>query len=550
MVRAPSRERLLRNVLAGTTTAVVIIPQGMAYALVAGLEPIHGLYASLLPLVVYALLGRSRQLAVGPGALDTLLVGASLATLGFVTDANYASYAALLAVQVACIQLLLGALRAGFLVNFLSSPVLSGFTSAAAITIALSQVGNLVGFRMEPSPHAHELLARIVDHLGVIDPATTAVGLASIGLLVLGKKTIPRGPYALGVVALATAVSALLGLEERGVTVIGAIPAGLPALEIPPLDWSHFVALLPTGVTIAFVGYLTMISIAKTFADRNRYDIDPNRELFAAGGANLVAGLSQGFPVSASFSRSAVHGAAGSTSPLSLLVTAAWVALTLLFLTGLLHTLPKATLAAIIITAVSGLIDRAAVRRLAIVRPVDMWLLIVTFLATLVVGIEPGIGIGVGASLVVFIVQTTRPHTAVLGRLGATSDFRNVRNHPEAQTYPGLVILRIDAQFYFGNVTFLKTLLKRLEREAAEPVRAVLLEACSLTQLDSSAAGALVAIVEDYEARGIRFMVASAKEPVLKVMRASGLWSRLGPERFFLNVDDAVRAWLGEAPPA
>ncbi|MCA9518676.1 MAG: sulfate permease [Myxococcales bacterium] len=547
MARAPSRERLLRNVMAGTTTAVVIIPQGMAYALVAGLEPIHGLYASLLPLVVYALIGRSRELAVGPGALDTLLVGATLATLGFVNDANYASYAALLAIEVACIQLFLGVLRAGFLVNFLSSPVLSGFTSAAAITIALSQVGNLVGFKLEPSPHAHELVARIVAHVDAVDPSTAAVGAVSIALLVLGKKRIPRAPYALGVVVLATAASALLGLEERGVTVIGAIPAGLPAFEAPALDADTLLALLPTAVTIAFVGYLTMISIAKTFADRNRYDVDANRELVAAGGANLVAGLTQGFPVSASFSRSAVHASAGSTSPFTLLVTAGWVALTLLFLTGLLEPLPKATLAAIIITAVSGLIDVAAVRRLAVVRRPDMWLLVLTFVATLAVGIEPGIGIGVGASLALFVFETTRPHTAVLGRLGDTADFRNVKNHPEATTYPGLVIIRIDAQFYFGNVTFLKALLKRLEREAEAPLRAVLLEACSLTQLDSSAASALLAIVEDYEARGIRFMVASAKVPVLGVMKASGLWDRLGEGRFYMNVDDAVRDWRGGA---
>ncbi len=541
--RPPAR-RWLGNLQAGTTTAVVIIPQGMAYALVAGLEPIHGLYASLLPLVVYALIGRSRELAVGPGALDTLLVGASLSTLAFITPENHAAYAALLALMVAAIQLALGLLRAGFLVNFLSAPVLSGFTSAAAITIALSQTGNLLGFRMEASPHFHELAYQLGAHLGVLHPVTAAIGLGSVVLLVVLKRLWPRTPYALGVVALATGLSAALDLEGAGVTIIGAIPAGLPAPSVPPIDEAGLVALLPTAITIAFVGYLTMISIAKAFADRNRYDIDPNRELFAAGAANLAAGLFSGFPVSASFSRSAVHAQAGSTSPLTLLITAGWVALTLLVLTGLLYDLPKATLAAIIITAVYGLIDVKAVKRLARVKPVDMWLLLVTFTATLAVGIEPGILIGVGASLVTFIVATTRPHTAVLGRLGDSPDFRNVKNHPSAKTYPGLVIIRIDAQFYFGNVTFLKALLKRLEREAAEPIKAIVLEACSLTQLDSSADAALHAIVDDYKKRGIRFSIASAKVPVLNVMRASGLYDKLGAESFFLNVDDAVRALI------
>jgi len=538
------RSTLLRNFQAGTTTAVVIIPQGMAYAMVAGLEPIHGLYAALLPLVVYALIGRSRELAVGPGALDTLLVGASLSTMAFITPGTYAGYAALLALQVAAIQLLLGALRGGFLVNFLSAPVLSGWTSAAAITIALSQFGNLFGFKLAATPHFHELVYRIGSSLAAINPVTAVVGLVCVVLLVLGKRHIPRAPYALGVVVIATAVSVLAGLAGHGVAVIGTIPQGLPAFEVPPIEWDSFVALLPTAFAIAMVGYLTMISIAKTFSERNRYDINPNRELLAAGAANLVAGLSRGFPVSASFSRSAVHAQAGSTSHLTLLITAGWVALTLLFLTGLLHDLPKATLAAIIITAVYGLIDFKILKRLRTVKPIDMWLLVITFIATLGIGIEPGIGIGVAASLMVFIYESTRPHTAVLGRLGATPDFRNVRNYSEAKTYPGLLILRIDAQFYFGNVTFLKTLLKQLERDANEPLRAVILEACSFTQLDSSADSALHGIIDDYRKRDVRFMFASVKVPVLNVMKASGLYQKLGPDHFFLNVDDAVKAWL------
>jgi len=543
MAPAP-RSAWLGNLQAGTTTAVVIIPQGMAYSLVAGLEPIHGLYASLLPLVVYALIGRSRQLAVGPGALDTLLVGASLASLSFVTPGTHAGYAALIALEVATIQLVLGLFRAGFLVNFLSAPVLSGFTSAAAITIALSQFGNLLGFKLESTPHFHELLHQIFSRLGSISPLTALVGLACIALLVFGKKVAPRSPYALGVVALAAAISAATGLVDEGVAIVGAIPSGLPSFELPPISWQSIVAVLPTSIAIAFVGYLTMITIAKAFAEKHRYDVEPSRELVASGAANLVAGLTQGFPVSASFSRSAVHAAAGATSPYALLVTAGWVALTLLLLTGLLHDLPKATLAAIIITAVYGLIDFKTVERLRRVKPIDMWVLVVTFVATLGVGIEAGILIGVAASLVVFLVESTRPHTAVLGRLGETTDFRNVRNHPEATTYPGLVIIRIDAQFYFGNVTFLKAFLRELEREAKEPVRAIILEACSFTQLDSSAESALSAIIEDYDKRGLWFSFASVKVPVLRVMKASGLYQRLGPERFFMNVDDAVKAWL------
>lgn len=534
----------LGNFVAGITTAVVIIPQGMAYSLVAGLPPIHGLYASLLPLVVYALVGRSRELAVGPGALDTLLVGAALATLSFVTPDTRPAFAALLALEVAVIQLVLGALRAGFLVNFLSAPVLSGFTSAAAIVIALSQAGNLLGFKLESTPYFHELVADLVSHLDRTDPLTTAFGVVSIVLLVFGKRLAPRSPYALGVVAVATLVSALTGASEAGVPVVGAIPSGFPDVTLPAFTWDHVVALFPTALTIAFVGYLTMITIAKLFAEKNRYDISPDRELMASGAANLAAGLTSGFPVSASFSRSAVHAQAGASSPMALLIVAGWVALTLLLLTGLIHALPKATLAAIIMTAVYGLIDRKTPRRLWKVKRIDAAVLGVTFAATLTLGIETGVLVGIAASLMVFLFESTRPHAAILGRVGTTADFRNIRNYPEAITYPGILIVRIDAQFYFGNVTFLKDFLRRAERDTAAPIRHVILEACSFTQLDSSAESALTGIIDDYAKRGVTFAFASVKMPVMRVMKASGLYEKLGSERFFMNVDEAVQAAL------
>lgn len=541
------KKALLGNLVAGTTTAVVIIPQGMAYSLVAGLPPIHGLYASLLPLVVYAIVGRSRELAVGPGALDTLLVGASLATLSFVTPETRPAFAALLALEVALIQLVLGALRAGFLVNFLSAPVLSGFTSAAAIVIALSQAGNLLGFKLESTPYFHELLADLVTHLERTHPLTMAFGVVSIVLLVLGKRLAPRSPYALGVVAVATLVSVLIGASESGVPVVGAIPSGFPDVTLPDLthlSWDHVLALFPTALTIAFVGYLTMITIAKLFAEKNRYDISPDRELMASGAANLAAGLTSGFPVSASFSRSAVHAQAGATSPRALLVVAGWVALTLLLLTGLIHALPKATLAAIIMTAVYGLIDRKTPRRLWKVKRIDAAVLGVTFAATLTLGIETGVLVGIAASLMVFLFESTRPHAAILGRVGATADFRNIRNYPDAITYPGILVVRIDAQFYFGNVTFLKDFLRRAERETTAPIRHVILEACSFTQLDSSAESALSGIIDDYAKRGVTFAFASVKMPVMRVMKASGLYEKLGPGRFFMNVDEAVQAAL------
>ncbi|MFK8003653.1 MAG: SulP family inorganic anion transporter, partial [Polyangiales bacterium] len=537
---ASRRQELLRNISAGTTTAVVIIPQGMAYALVAGLPAIHGLYASLLPLVVYAIFGRSRELAVGPGALDTLLVGTSLGSLAFVNASNHAAYAALLALMVGVIQLALGACRAGFLVNFLSRPVISGFTSAAAILIAVSQLHHLLGLPAPPKENVFSDGLFLSQELRGAHLLTVAIGLTSVALLVLLKRWKKSFPRALVVVALSIGLSTLLGWGTMGVDVVGDVPPGLPTLSLPPIAFDTLRQLASTALTIAFVGYLTMISIAQTFANRGGYQLSPNRELGAAGAANLVAGLSQGFPISASFSRSAVHAQAGASSPRALLVTAIWVVLTLLLLTGLFESLPTATLAAIIISAVLGLIDVKAFRRLRVVKRSDMWLLLVTFAATLGLGIERGILAGVVASLVLFVFRTTQPHAAVLGRVGNSRDFRNVLNYDDAAPVPGVLIVRIDAQFYFGNVSFLRDFLRQHERESEAPLRAVVLEACSVSQLDSSANDALQEIVADYQSRDIRFVLASVKMPVARVMQASGLWKSIGEENVFMNVDDAV----------
>lgn len=529
------------------TTAVVLIPQGMAYAMVAGLPPIHGLYASLLPLVAYALVGRSRQLAVGPGALDSLLVGAALASQAFVTASNYAAYAALLALLVAGIQIGLAALRAGFLVNFLSRPVVSGFTTGAAVLIAGSQLHNLVGIDARPGLRLHEQVIPLVENLHTLHLVTAIVGVGSAVAIVALKRWKKTFPGPLAVVGVAVVVSAWGNLEALGVDVVGPIPRGLPSFVLPAFGWDEVRALLPTAFAAAFVGYLTVISIAQTFANRNHYVITANRELLATGTANLVSGLTQGFPISASFSRSAVHAGAGATSRFALLAVAACVAISVFALTDLFALLPRATLAAIIITAVWGLIDLQAPRRLWRIKRADMWLLVLTSITTLFAGIEPGILAGVAASVGLMLFRTTRPHAAVMGRLPGTTDYRNVRNHPSVEQTPGVLILRIDAQFYFGNVTFLQTLLRRLEADSASPLRAVVLDASSLNQLDSSANDALDEIVADYQRRDISFAMASVKEPVAAVMRASGLHARIGAEHLFRNVHDAVTAVTHDA---
>jgi SulP family sulfate permease len=539
-------QTLLRNFQAGTTTAILLIPQSMAYALVAGVQPVYGLYASLLPLVVYALLGRSRELALGPGALDTLLIGVTIGGLSMASNPNAATVAAVIAFQVAIIQIVLGLLRGGFLINFLSKPVISGFTSAAALTIAISQVKHLLGMELDRSSRFYEEFWQLVTHVEEIHLMTAMIGIGSLLFIAMAKRIKKNFPNALAVVILATIVGAVLKVDQSQVSILGAIPQGLPQFGFTWVTQELFIALLPSSVAIAAVGYLTTISIARTFADRNHYDIAPNRELIALGASNFVASFSQGFPVSASFSRSAVHAEAGSTSPYSLVVVATWIFLTLLFLTEYLYYLPTATLAAIIILAVLGLIDFTLVKHLRKTKQSDMWLLLLTFFSTLIVGIVEGIIIGVVFSLGLFLYLTTRPHTAILGRVGETADFRNLKHYPEATTYTGVIIIRIDAQFYFGNVSFLKALLKKLEKESPSPLKTIIIEACSIAQLDSSADSVLHDIADDFKERNIKLKFASVKVPVLRVMIASGLYDKIEERNFFMNIDDAVQSELSQ----
>ena len=542
MVMKTNYQILLRNFQAGTTTAILLIPQSMAYALVAGVPPVYGLYASLLPLVVYALLGRSRELALGPGALDTLLIGVTIGSLSVASNPNAATVAAVIAFQVAMIQIVLGLLRGGFLINFLSKPVISGFTSAAALTIAISQVKHLLGMDIDRSSRFYEEFWQLVTHVEEIHLMTAMIGIGSLCFIAMAKRIKKSFPNALAVVILAAIVGAILKVDQNQVSVLGAIPQGIPQFGFVWVTQELFVTLLPSSMAIAAVGYLTTISIARTFADRSRYDIAPNRELIALGASNFVASFSQGFPVSASFSRSAVHAEAGSTSPYSLVVFAAWIFLTLLFLTEYLYYLPTATLAAIIILAVLGLIDFTLVKHLRKTKQSDMWLLLLTFFSTLIVGIVEGILIGVVFSLGLFLYLTTRPHTAILGRVGNTADFRNLKHYPEATTYTGVIIIRIDAQFYFGNVSFLKTLLKKLEKESLSPLKTIIIEACSIAQLDSSADSVLHDIADDFKERNIELKFASVKVPVLRVMKASGLYDKIEERNFFMNIDDAVQS--------
>ncbi len=539
------RKNFSSDLSAGLTTAVMLIPQGMAYAMLAGLPPIMGLYASFVPLAVYALLGTSRQLAVGPVAMVSLLTLNGVSAQAKPGSETFIALAVSLSLLVGVIQLAMGVLKLGFLVNFLSHPVISGFTSAAALIIGASQLGPVFGVQTTGGASILATLDEAFAQLPKWHVPTLVLGALAILALELMRRWKSAFPRALVVVVLGTVGAWALGLGEAGVKVVGDVPSGLPAPTVAGMNWEILSGLLPTAVTIAMVGFMESISVGKAFARRGRYELDPNQELVGLGAANLAGSFFSAHPVTGGFSRTAVNAEAGAKSGLASLITAAAVGLTLLLLTPLFYYLPRVVLAAIILTAVASLVDVREVRHLWRVKRSDLALLVLTFFATLALGIEEGILIGVGASLLWFIVRTTRPHVALLGRLPGTEEYRNVANYPEAEQVPGVLALRIDAQFYFGNVTFLKDTLRDLELAAPEPLYAVVLDATSINQLDSSAEAALAEILQGYRDRDVRFVIAGVKWPVRRVMERSGLWEKLQPSGVALRVHDAMQRVTG-----
>jgi sulfate permease, SulP family len=544
-LRRYRRSDLRGDVSAGLTVAVMLVPQGMAYALLAGLPPVVGLYASTVPLLVYALFGSSRQLAVGPVAIVSLLTLSGVSALAAPGTQEFIALAALLALMTGVIQLVLGLLRAGFIVNFLSHAVISGFTSAAAIVIGLSQLRQLLGVPLASGHSVVGLLMEAVQRLGETNPWTLAIGLGSIAALVAARRVAPRFPAALLVVAAATIITYVFRLHERGVGIVGEVPGGFPALAIPTFGAGTLLALLPVALTISFVGFMESIAVARSIAAREKYRVDADQELKGLGLANLAGAAFSGYPVTGGFSRSAVNYQAGARTGLATIITALLVILTLLAFTSLFHYLPNAVLAAIVMVAVYGLINVAEARHLFRLKPVDGWTLVLTFAATLFIGIEQGILIGAAFSLLVFIWRSAYPHVATLGWLPQERVFRNVNRYPEVERVPGVTILRVDASLYFANMAFLENLLRNAVVERQE-LRTIILDFSGVNDMDAVAVETLEHLMHELELQGVRIHIAAMKGPVRDIT-ARAQW----PARFAGRVDhfsveqalESIGAW-------
>ena len=529
------------DISAGLTVGIMLIPQGMAYAMIAGLPPVFGLYASLIPQVIYAILGTSRQLAVGPVAMDSLLVASGLGALAISGIDEYVAMAVFLALFMGAIQLGLGLLRMGFLVNFLSKPVISGFTSAAAIIIGLSQLKHLLGTDIERSNQVHILLKNAFITITETNLITLGIGVLAIVILKVIKKINKGIPAALVVVVLGILGIYTFGLNELGVKIVGEVPSGLPSFGVPSIDYSRISELVPIALTLALIAFMEAISVAKAVEEKHDdYEVDPNQELIALGTSNIIGSLFQSYPTTGGFSRTAVNDQAGAKTGVSPIISALVVGLTLLFLTPLFYYLPNAVLAAIIMVAVFGLIDFKYPIELFKNRRDEFFLLLATFLITLTVGIKEGILIGVLVSLLLLVYRTSRPHIAVLGRIKNTDYFKNINRFPEdTETFIDFLIVRFDAQLYFGNKEyFRKELLKLVGLE--EEIKYVILNAEAINYIDSSAVHMMRQLISELKTKNIKFVITGAIGPTRDILYSSKLIDDIGKENLFVKTHEAL----------
>ncbi len=523
-----NKKTFVNDLVVALIVTMMLIPQSLAYALLAGLPPEVGLYASMAPLVLYAIFGTSRALAVGPVAVASLMTAAAAGQLASQGSPEYYGAAIALAMVSGLLLMAMGFLKLGFLANFLSHPVIAGFITASGLQIAAGQLGPVLGI----NAHGESFLDIVISlwhSILTVHWTTAAIGIGSLiflfwvrkGLkpmllkLKLGPKTadlmVKIGPV-IAIIATILIVW-LMGLADKGVQIVGKVPEGLPKIQLPPLDFALWLKILVPALLISIVGYVESISVALTLAAKKRQRVDPDQELIAIGAANIGSAVSGGFPVTGGFSRSVVNFDAGAETPAAGVFTAVGIGLTTLFLTPLLFFLPNATLAATIIVAVMSLVDFSALKHTWDYAKTDFAAMLVTIVVTLIMGIEPGLIAGVTLSIFLHLYKTSRPHVAVVGQIPGTSSFRNVERH-KVVTDPEILSLRVDESLYFPNARYLEDLVN--EKVAANPeVRHVILECPAVNNIDFSALESLEAINQRLKDGGISLHLSEVKGPIM-----------------------------------
>ncbi len=540
-----SRHSLKQDIVAGLTIFIMLVPQGMAYALLAGLPPVMGLYASTIPLIVYALFGSSRQLAVGPVAMASILIFSGVSFYAEPQSSEYITLVLLLTLMVGVMQFVLGAINAGALIKFISQNVINGFTSAVAITIGLSQLGNFFGIDMPSQNQLIPLLMSLFQNISNIHVPTTIIGVISLVVLMGLRKITKRLPLPLLVVVFSIFIVSFFRLDQAGVRIVGDVPKGFPGLSLPSLDISSMQVLLPTALTIALIAMMESLAITKTLTGKDSPPLNVNKELRAIGLSNIAGSLFSAYAVTGSFSRSAVNHRAGAISQVSMIVTAIGVALTLLFLTPLFYYLPQTVLAAIILSAVVGLINIPSLRYAFRVKPADGGVWIVTFAATLLIGIQWGLLIGVGVSLCILINRISYPHIVELGWDRKSRSYRDMQRFSKAKRVPQAILLRIDARIHFSNVSYVEKVIESKIYEAGKSINGpidVVIDMGGVNDIDTMGIDTLERLIQKYKThQDIQIWFVQLKGPVRDLLQRAGWHQRFPAVISYLSLDQFMK---------
>jgi high affinity sulfate transporter 1 len=543
-LRHYERGWLRPDVLAGIAVAAYLLPQVMAYAEVAGLPPVVGLWAIGAALLAYAVFGSSRQLSVGPESTTALMTAVVIAPLAAGDPSRYAALAAALALVVGGLCLVARVARLGFLADLLSKPVLVGYMAGIAVLMIVSQLEKVTGVPVT----GDSVLAELASFAGGLDQWHPATALLSVGVLVLllvVQRRFPRAPAPLIGMVVASVAVAVLSLADRGVRLVGEIPGRLPAVQLPAVGLADVTDLLGPALGVMIVGYVDNVLTARAFATRNGYRIDANQELLALGMSNLAAGVAQGFPVSSSGSRTVIGDALGSRSQLHSLVALASVVVALLFLRPALEAFPTAALGAIVVYAALRLIDVAEFRRFGHFRLSELLLALATLVSVLVLGVLIGVLVAVGLSLAELLQRVARPHDGILGFVPGTAGMHDVDDYPEARLVPGLLVYRYDSPLFFANAENFRTRALAAVEAASTPVEWFVLNAESNVEVDLTALDVLEELRAELAQRGVVFAMARVKQDLFVALEAAGLVDRVGADRIYPTLPTAVQAYVG-----
>ena len=539
-LKSYSGNSLICDLLAGLTVAIILVPQGMAYAMMAGFPPIYGLYAAVVPMIIYPFLGTSRFLSVGPVALVSIIVLSGLSQYAEPMSARFIELAILISLLAGIMQIALSIFKLGFLVNFLSHPVISGFTSAAAFIIIFSQLKYILGVDIERSNNLFFTIKSLISNIHNSNPMSVVIGVVAL-LIILGIKKIKKSiPGALIVVLIGILLVYFKRLDQQGLDIVGSIPSGLPKFSMLDYSYEDMMMILPLSMVICVISFIESLAIAKSLsAKHGNHDINADKELLSLGLAKVVGAFFQAFPNTGSFSRSAVNEEAGAKSGLASIFGGIFIALTLLFFTSYFYFLPKAVLGAIVISAVFSLIDFKEAKHLYRTHRGDFFVLMVTFLLTLFLGVQHGVFAGIVLSLLILVAKVSRPHYAILGEISNSQIYKNVDRFEDAVTSNHRLILRYDDDIYFGNAQhFFDTILKAVEKN--QQIEKLLLDFSSVSSIDSTGMSQFKLLINILKNKNIDLHLCGIKGPIRDYFEIDGVNELISQENKHWDIKSAL----------